>query len=530
MKKRLIELEKLSPAARRRFIKLGAIALAAPGIPLALRYGFNDFLGGTAHAQSMEAALPTRFIEINYRDQVDLGEVFVAPGLATKSNLVRGESGRRCAMFVQQADLRQFANNVYLTPDSMVLQPHLDNIAMVDTNEMTPGAIHYHQAANRTRMPDAGYDRSGGRLAVFNNDKISNFPQGCEEFYATMPSPASLHNFVQKTMTADGARLRNGVALKGISRSIHTVYHFGAGLAGAELDRMQSKQQLISAFAGAQAGAASTLPTADEAELFARVLGRIDPRFLQSRRYGTAASDSHVRNVADARALLHAPQAAPLNLALTDAEIQYWRTGVPEAGRYTVDGQDGRPDPNAVPFQIWEQYAFAHKLIASGVSRSVALECEFIDIHDRRPRNQMTIHTQQLALPLARLIDSLKRDNLWDRTLIAVYTLDGSRSPAAGSSGDEGKNSVMLAGGMIRGGYYGDVLTTRDMTDGHEYGYRAPDPVTGAPGPLRNDNSGRLAGGHMWSTVMRALGVPASVTSRFSVAANVATLPYLLRS
>jgi hypothetical protein len=57
-------------------------------------------------------------------------------------------------MFFQQNQLVQRANNVYLTPDSMALDPHLDSIAMVDTCELTPGSVHYHQAANRCRSPD----------------------------------------------------------------------------------------------------------------------------------------------------------------------------------------------------------------------------------------------------------------------------------------------------------------------------------------------------------------------------------------
>ena len=92
-----------------------------------------------AYAQAAENALPTYFIEINYRDQVDLGDVFVAPGLATYTNLMRGENGRKAAMFYQQAELTLRPNDVYLTPESMVLDPHLDNIAMIDTCELTPG-------------------------------------------------------------------------------------------------------------------------------------------------------------------------------------------------------------------------------------------------------------------------------------------------------------------------------------------------------------------------------------------------------
>src|SRR4051794_37867570 len=213
--KKLTELERMSPQGRRRFLKMMGVALAAPGIPAVLRYACNDLVGGEAHAQAAEAALPTYFIEINYRDQVDLGEVFVAPGLATYTNLMRGEKGRKAAMFYQQSELTQRPNNVYLTPESMVLDPHLDNIAMIDTCELTPGAIHYHQAANRNRIPNADYVEGAGLLPVYSNDPVSNFPQGCEKFYGSVPSPASFHNYIQKNLATDKAP-RNGVAIKGI--------------------------------------------------------------------------------------------------------------------------------------------------------------------------------------------------------------------------------------------------------------------------------------------------------------------------
>ena len=92
------QFERYSPEQRRRFLKLMGAALALPGIPAAVRYACGDMLG-EAQAQSADQAPPTYFIEINYRDQVDLGEVFVAPGLATYSNLMVGEAGRKAAMF-----------------------------------------------------------------------------------------------------------------------------------------------------------------------------------------------------------------------------------------------------------------------------------------------------------------------------------------------------------------------------------------------------------------------------------------------
>jgi hypothetical protein len=223
-RKTLPLLNELPPTSRRRVLQaLGALALAP-----AAKHAARELLIGSAYAQTADPG--TLFVEINYRDQVDLGQVFVAPGLATATNLIRGERGRACAMFIQQNEMTRLANDVYLTPDSAVLAPHVDNIACVDLCELTPGAIHNHNGANRNRAPDCSYDHLAGMGPMFENDPVSNFPQGCEEYYSAVPTPASMHNYAQKLLTPG---LQNGVALKGITRSIHTVYHYAATLGGA---------------------------------------------------------------------------------------------------------------------------------------------------------------------------------------------------------------------------------------------------------------------------------------------------------
>lgn len=527
------EFERLAAPQRRRFLKLLGAALAAPGIPTAIRYACHDTLAGEAYAQSQEQQLPSYFIEINYRDQVDLGEVFVAPGLATYTNLIRGETGRAAAMFWQMNELTQHtvpnpaSQPIYLSPDSAMLEPHLDSIAMIDQMELTPGAIHFHNAACYSRIPDADYEKKAGYSPVFSNDPTSDFPTGCEAFYGTVPTPASLHNYLQKGITPG---LKNGVALKGITRPKITCYHFASGLEGGELDRMQNKDQLFSAFPPSLSQPVRELATAEEAQLFGDLLRRIDPKFLKRRRFPDAAASGHDKDLVDAQNLLYSDQVTNISLPLTPEETAYWKTGVPESDQQKVDGQV--ETLMNTRFQIWEQYALAYKLIASGATRTVALECEFVDVHDRRSRAQMRIHSQQLAPSLARLIESLKAAGIYDRTLIAIYTTDGSRSPAAGSAGNEGKSSVMLAGGRINGGYFGDVTVAGNDGNGHSYGFRAPDPVTGQPLDAHQDNSGRLAGGHAWRTVAAAMGTPASVLSRFSSPriTGTAPLPFVLRT
>ena len=524
--KKLHQFERYSPQQRRRFLKLMGAALAAPGIPAAIRYACDDMLLGEVNAQAAEQAAPTYFIEINYRDQVDLGEVFVAPGLATASNLIRGESGRMAAMFVPMNELQMrtvshpASQPIYLTPGAMALEPHLENIAWVDTCELTPGAIHYHQSANRNRIPDCDYEEVPGSLPVYSKDPVANFPQGCEQFYGSVPTPASLHNYVQKNFTGS-AGLRNGVALKGISRSIHTVYHFGGALDGAELDRFKDKESLFAAFPDTTAAPIRHLPSKDDVELFSGLLDRLDTRFMDRRNYAATAISGHKKTVVEAKDLLYSDLVRQISLPLTPEEITYWKTGVPEPGsaEAVVEGQDSQ-DFNAIKFQIWEQYAFAFKLVSSGFTRTVALECEFVDIHDKRPRNQMTVHTAQLALPLTRLIESLKLAGIWDQTVIAIYTADGSRSPAAGSAGNEGKNTFILAGGKVKGGYFGDVGIAGADGDGHAYQFSTPDPATGIAQPMHAEpmHDQRLKGGHSWRTVAEAIHTPASILSQIGSA------------
>lgn len=512
---------------RRAFMKRLGLLLGASATP-GLKFALDETLLGSAYAQAVAANQPTYFVEVNYRDQVDLGQVFVAPGLATASGLRRGDTGDACAMYTQQANLTQRPNNIYLTPESMALDPHLDNIAWLDLGEMTPGAIHYHNSANRNRAPDCSYNRGAGMGSMFANDPVSNFPQGCEEYYSAVATPASLHNHLQKQLTPG---VRNGVTLKGITRSIHTVYHYAAGLPGGELDRMRSKNNLFTAFPATTTTTPSIIGSPAEAELFNKLLKRVDPAYLKARRQPQAAVDRHVTQVDEAQGPLTKTSTMSFDLRLTPQEVAFWRNGVPEpTGDGFVEGQDGRP--SSVEFQIWEQYALATKLLVSGLTRTIALECEFIDIHNQRPQKQMEVHAKQCALPLARMIEGFKAAGIWSRTLIAIFTADGSRPPAAGYSGDRGKNTVVLAGGMIKGGYFGDIRLAGNLGNGHSYSYHMPDLTTGVPiaqGAVNGDNSKRIPGAAIWRTIAKAFAAPDTLASSFAAVANTAPLPFVLR-
>jgi hypothetical protein len=131
----------------------------------------------------------------------------------------------------------------------------------------------------------------------------------------------------------------------------------------------------------------------------------------------------------------------------------------------------------------------------------------------------LQVQAQQASKPLARLIKFMKDLGVWNRTLIALYALDGSRRPAANSYGNDGKGTMILAGGMIKGGYYGDIKITKDLMDGHEYGFLPPDPTTGMP--VGNgitswgDATKRIPSADLWLTVMKALGLPDDLAKKF---------------
>lgn len=502
----------LPAPARRRFLKMLGMATAAPLIPDALRLAVCDAAGGEAWAEEMMKP-PTYFVEINLRDQWDFGHVFAPPGLATHGNLRRGETGRQAAMFFDQGQLIQEANNFWLSPQSAALRPHLDSIAMVETCELSVGRIHGHEAANATRIPGRGYNGGPGRRALYEGEP-GYHEQGNEPHYGSTPSPASLHNYWSKQ---NGAT-RNGFTFKGISRA-HTTYHFGGGLPGAELDRVQSVGSLLQSFPDTVEDY-NILPTPDEAALIQRLLTRVDKRYFEKYHYTSSAVENHSVQLTEAQRLIYVGEPKVFRLALDEAERAYWSADVP----------DQQGVPSGIKANIWEQVAYAYKLIANDVVRSIALEFDYVDVHDQRTRSQMEIMAKQTANPLARLIEQLKARGLYDRTLIAIYSTDGGRSPAAGSVGSEGKNSVMLAGGMIRGGYYGDVRVAGNSGDGHDYSYHMPDLATGraiSDGTTGNDK--RVPGAHLWRTVMKALQVPDALAAQFPDVAGAHPLGWMLR-
>jgi hypothetical protein len=506
-------IERIAPCRRRGFLKLLGSMVGGAAIPGAVRYAIYDDLVGPAEAGSMVGDVPTYFIEINLRDQWDFMHVFVPPSIvAAGPNLLRGGSGNQCTLFYDpQSQVTQHANNIYLTPDSQALVPHLDSIAVCELNEICTGAIHGHEAVNAMRSPGRSKTQSGGKMPVWEQEPGFG-EQGNDYYYSTTPTPASLHNWYQKQLTPSG--LRNGITMKYISR-FHTICHYGAGLADAELTRIQTVDQLFQEFPDTVEDL-NILPNAQEAALLQEVIGRVDQDFFGRYGYAEAARTKHATNLAEAAGLWHSGETKVVSMPLTEEEIDYWSSGVPD--------QVG----DNIKAQIWEQAAWAFKLLSNDVTRTVSLEFDYLDVHETRGEGVMNTMGLQASLPLARLIESLKAANIYDQTVIAIFSADGGRSPAANSYGNSGKNTLVLAGRNVKPGYYGDVGVAGANGDGHNYNYRLPDPVTGALGPTITDNT-RLDGAHAWRTVMQALEIPNDVIDQYPDVAGKTALEFMLQ-
>lgn len=508
MKRRTIE--SIAPSRRRGFLKALGALVAAPAVPLGVRYAMYDELVGSAQAGGMIGAVPTYFVEINLRDQFDFMHAFVPPGLATHTGLIRGGDGNKCTLFHDQGALTQHPGNFYLTPDSAVLAPHLDQIAVMELNEICVGAIHGHESVNAMRSPGRSKISAPGKMEMWNGEPGFS-EQGNDYFYSSTPTPASLHNLVQKELTPG---TRNGITMKFVSR-FHTVCHFGAGQANAELDRIQSRDSLFQTFPDTVEDLNALANTA-EAELLADVVRRVDGDFFGRYGFSDAAKTNHESNLAEAVGRFYSPDNNKVvSMPLTEEEAAFWSADVPD--------QVG----DNIKAQIWEAVAWTEKLLVNDITRSVALEWDYLDVHETRGQDVVTTMALQFALPLARLIQRLKDAQIYDQTVIAVYSADGGRAPSANSYGNSGKNSLILCGRNVRGGYYGDVGVAGNAGDGHSYNYHVPDPVTGVPTAPVTDNT-RLNGAYAWRTVMKALEIPDATVAQYPDVAGYQPLNFML--
>ncbi|HUP56141.1 MAG TPA: DUF1501 domain-containing protein [Bdellovibrionota bacterium] len=508
--KKFDEFEKMNPMERRKFLRNLAFFLASPLIPLNMKFAINEMLLGTGFAEAQAAARPTFFIEINFRDQWDFAGVFVAPGIVSYPRLERG-AGEKVALFDDPNSLLRAGNNFYCTREGRALEPHLNDIALVELCELSMGQIHGHEAANGTRSPGRSYNGGPGRLPMFLLDpRAGNFAS--EDHYSSTPTPAVLHNYVQRQLDPS---LRPGIAYKGTYRSLSAIYHFSANLQDAQLDRYQSTTSIVRAF---QNVTPPNTTLTQHSQLITSLISRFDESFVRKFRVASSAHEDHKSQIGNVHERV-GRVLPPFNLALSNEERAFWSAGVPH---------DGHPDDRDKA-QIWEQAAFASKLITNRVVRTVALEFDYEDVHSGRDETVLRALGNQTALPLRRLIDSIKAAGMWDETIIAVYTTDGGRTPMSASSGDRGKNSVMLCGGRVRGGYYGDIRP-KHYGNRMEFVYHKPDESTGNPVPDgAEDNGRRISGGSIWKTVMKAAGIPSDLYNSFPDTRNEPELNFMLK-
>jgi hypothetical protein len=455
-------------------------------------------------------------------------------------------------MFESQTGIKAFANNVYLTQDSMELEPHLDTIAMIDTGEAAIGSIHGHEAGNGMRSPGRVMNDPSGGMEMFRVDEASE--GGSEKLYGKVPTPAVMHNYYTREVDRRQPvpSLKNGgIVFKGISRYKHSVYHFGAGLPGADLERFQSKELLFQKFP-AVATAVNVFSSAEQAELMLSILKKVDSRFVTRRGYPTDVGLGHAANLEDSRIGFYDPNPKVVTLDLTQEEIDYWGTGVPgqkcsvndtmviDCPKTIEEAEMKNTQGGFLKAEVWEQFAYAEKLLSNGLLKTIALEFDFMDLHGdgARPETVLRDQGKQASIPLARIITKLKASGVYDRTLIAVYTLDGSRTPEANSYGNNGKGTMLLAGGMIKGGYYGDIQIMSNEGAGHKFALVPPDPtsVDGrllAPVANWDDKAARTPSGAAWRTVMKAAGVPDAVITEQNFTdevTNAKPLQFMLRS
>lgn len=547
---KLPELDAMDARERRRFLKLAGFVLASPLVGEALRSAGLELAGAPkalAQAFDVPRGEPTIFIEFCLRDQWDFTHVFVPPGVATYANLKRGENQSYGACVSYQS-LKKVSDTQYLTEDSLELEPHVDTVALVETIERTDGNIHGHESLNGMRSPGRSeQNKSPGAMDTFSADgDRPGTRDGNMHHRSSTPTPDLLHHFYQQVIDYRADRRLAVMKFYGRGDEKHKAYHFGAGLGEIDvtgrgripLDVVRMRainstsgdrgviQEFGSYFTGQNNAAALSTPafTPKEAELVSKMLKSLDARFLLANgmpaalRPGLDAQHDEVKaRYAQVIRAFEGP------LALTPEERTYWTRDVPLR----------MGDTNSKHANVGEITGLAFKLVASGVTRTVSIEYDYEDEHDR-PFRQPRIMAQQTSRVLARLIASLKQAGLYDRTVISMVTLDGGRTMnARADTNENGRNGLLLAGGRIRGGYYGDVRVAGNYQDGHSFTYHAPLLDTGLPNPMGGrdlDGRYRVSNASAYRTITTALGIPDALVDRFPDARGASPMRFLIKS
>jgi hypothetical protein len=500
---------KMQRLERRSFLRNLSLLLASPVVPNSVLTGTLAMLGKDAGGQEGDVL----FLEVNFRDQWDFGHAFVSPSIAKAYSQLPKDGDDGVALF----SAPELVGNHYLTPDSMELKDHLDTVAVIDTCELVIGGIHGHEASNATRSPGRSTQDGAGRKDMATVDKRPGGRVGGNEVhYSSTPTPAVLHNYLSKTRNP---AITNGVILRSSIRSnIHTFYHFEAELANAQPDRFFTRESFLNFFKGQELPREGVLDL-HKAEVLA-ILEKVDRSFAKELKLATREAQNHF----DALDLIAGRKPVDFSqLDLTVEEKAYWTDGIP--GQFVcADDRADQCSPVDGTMNIGEMFGYADKLFKSGQIKTVAIDFDFNDIHTARTESVLRTQGTQTAAPLARLISSLKAAGLYDRTLIAMYTLDGSRSPKRNSRGYDSKNSVVLAGGMIKGGYYGDL-----KLEGNKVSYHRPDDSGQAVSSGTTGRDKRVAGADIYRTVAKAMGASEETLGQFPDLQSGKLLSYLLR-
>lgn len=510
------DFEKMTPLERREFLKYLSGAFALPFLFDGLKLDIFESLVGQAHAQTLMAS-PINMIEVNFRDQWDFGSVFVAPGIATNYENAKAKGAPLFSLPTKEI------NNFYLSPEAAELRPHLDHIAVMELGECVLGgneSIHGHEAGNPLRSPGRVKNAALGKKAM---DTVDRRPQdgGNEPLFSSSPTPIILHNYYQKQLSS---QLRNGILMRSSVRpGTHTFYHFEGNLANAQVDRYFDRNTLLKAFETTTQTVTNQTTLQKYGAIISRLLKKSDQGYLT--RLGKDTAD-HNAKLTSLEGRFGIPMTqANFSLAHDATQMNYWKQGIPEAQECPGDNAAacfGRTDL----WNIGEIFGYAAKLFQAEKVRSIGIDFNMFDVHTNRTAYLMSTQAKQTALSLARFIAASKAAGQWEKTLIVMFTTDGSRSPMSSSTGENSKNGVVLAGGMIKGGYYGDIRLGSNFT------YHRPDdnglPI--AVGVNEGTRTQRVAAADIYKTIAQAAGLPTSLTDQFPDIKNGKVLTYMLRS
>lgn len=509
-------LKNMHPLHRRALLQKLSMLVASPLLSRGLSAGIISGISEMAYAvDQVGTAGATYFLEVNFRDQWDFGGVFVPPSIANAYNSLSKEGDDGIAFFDAPTKVGEF----YLTKNGMALKDHLDTIAIIETGELVIGSIHGHEAGNALRSPGRSMKSSPGKTDMATVDaRPGGGTDGNEILFSSTPTPAILHNSYSKGLNP---ALLNGMLLRSSIRSdVHTFYHFEAALRNAQVDRFFKKSDLLSFVANKAKPEEKDVLSLYRKEIV-DLVKQLDSRFLNNVKVPKATGDSHLAawDIAAKRQIID----LFAGFELTGAELEGWTSGIP--GQYECPDDDStKCVERAGSMNIAEMFGYVSKLFQSGYLRTAAVDFDFHDIHTARTPLILETQGKQTAFALARLIQSLKTAGIYDKTVIAMYTLDGSRSPKRNSVGEGSKNALILAGGGIKGGYYGDV----SMKDGDVY-YHRPDDTGKAIATGVNDSSARIPAKDIYRTVTAAMGIPDDIVKGFPDAKDGKPLSFMLK-